>query len=103
MKNKRIIFIALFTALILMIPLTAMQFTDEVNWTIFDFSVMGILLFSTGMAYELITKNITNRNQRIAVGIALLFVFLAIWAQLAVGVFSKLISGSLWTVKNFTF
>jgi hypothetical protein len=36
-QNKNIIRIALATAFILLIPLLAMQFTDEVNWDLADF------------------------------------------------------------------
>ena len=34
----------LFSALsLLLIPLTAMQFTNEVQWSLFDFVIMGAL------------------------------------------------------------
>jgi predicted membrane channel-forming protein YqfA (hemolysin III family) len=42
---------------ILLIPFVAMQFTTEVNWSIFDFLVAGILLFVAGIAFYLIIKN----------------------------------------------
>lgn len=30
-------------AILLLIPLIAMQFTNEVDWNAFDFAIMGIL------------------------------------------------------------
>lgn len=85
--------IALVTALILSVPFVAMQLTDEVAWTLSDFVVMGGLLFSTGLAYELITRNIDARY-RLAVGLVLLAIFLVIWVERAVGVFGTPFAGS---------
>src|SRR5688572_15513319 len=44
MQNKNIFLIVLATAFILLIPLIAMQFTDEVNWNLTDFVIIGALL-----------------------------------------------------------
>lgn len=88
MQNKRIIYIALATAGILLIPLIAMQFTDEVNWDLTDFIVMGTLIFGTGLAYELIAKRMASPGRRILVGVLLAVLFLYIWAELAVGIFN---------------
>ena len=38
-------------ALLLMIPLVAMHFTDELDWDLFDFVIMGCLLFGCGLTY----------------------------------------------------
>jgi hypothetical protein len=43
MENRNILYIALTTALILLVPLIAMQFTNEVKWTLFDFVFAGTL------------------------------------------------------------
>ena len=43
---------------LLFIPLTAMQFTKDVNWSLFNFLIMGILLLSTGLMFELILEKI---------------------------------------------
>ena len=56
LMKKNIIRLALVTASILMIPLVAMQFSSEVNWTLFDFVFAGGLIFGTGLAYQLITR-----------------------------------------------
>jgi hypothetical protein len=93
MQNKRLIIIVLTSAILLLIPLIAMQFTDEVNWTLFDFLVAGALLLSTGLMCELVIRKITKIKYRISVCVALLVVLLLIWAELAVGIFGTPFSG----------
>lgn len=94
MKNKRLIGIMITAALLLLIPLIAMQFTDEVNWTLFDFVVAGALLLGTGLMCELAIRKIHKMKYRIAICVALLAVFLLIWAELAVGIFGTPFAGS---------
>ena len=43
-------------AFVLLLPLLAMQITDEVVWGPFDFAVAGALLIGTGLAYRAATK-----------------------------------------------
>ena len=83
--SKSVFRLALGTALLLLIPLVAMQFTKEVNWNWFDFVVMGGLLFSTGLAYLVIARQGNNRTYRVAVGVAVVAGLLLVWANLAVG------------------
>jgi hypothetical protein len=35
-----------------------MQFTNEVNWTLFDFVVAGVLLLGTGFICELVIRKV---------------------------------------------
>jgi len=70
-----------------------MQFTDEMNWTLFDFIVAGVLLLGTGLMCELVMRRITKISLRIAICVALLAMFLLIWAELAVGIFGTPLSG----------
>ena len=93
-QNKRLISIILAVPVLLMIPLIAMQFTDEVNWTLSDFIIMGILLLSTGVICELVIRTVKNSTYRIALCIVVLFMLFLIWAELAVGVFGTPFSGS---------
>ena len=71
---------------ILMIPLVAMQFTSEVNWSLSDFIIMGIILFSIGLTYELIARKSKKTVYRAAFGVALAGVFLLLWVNGAVGI-----------------
>lgn len=81
------------TTLILLVPLVAMLFTDEVQWNAFDFVVMGALLLGTGLVYELVTSRM-NVRYRSVIAVVLVAALLLVWAELAVGVFGSPIAGS---------
>ena len=85
MPNKSILRIAVVTAFLLLLPLLAMQFTDRVVWDVADFIVAGVLLFGTGLTYELVARRMGSRAYRVALGVALAAALLLIWANLAVG------------------
>ena len=85
-RNKNIIRMAIATFLILLIPFLAMQFTDDVDWSVFDFVSFGALLFGSGLMYELITRKSGNKAYRAAVGVALAAVFFLVWINGAVGI-----------------
>jgi Kef-type K+ transport system membrane component KefB len=94
MQNKRLIGIVVAVATLLLIPLIAMQFTDEVDWKPFDFVVMGILLLSTGLLCELVIRKVKRTKYRIIICGALLAALFLVWAELAVGVFGTPFAGS---------
>ena len=73
-------------ALLLCIPLVAMQFTDEVDWDLFDFVVMGILLGGACAAYELGARLSGHWAYRGGFAVAILGGFLMTWVNLAVGI-----------------
>lgn len=74
------------TIFILLIPLIAMQFTNEVNWNLFDFVVAFILLMGTGLTFVIVTRRTANFVYKFAVGSALGTAFLMVWTNLAVGI-----------------
>lgn len=87
MQRNRLLIISFITALLLLLPLIAMQFTTEVNWTLSDFVAAGVLLFGTGLLCELAIRKIKNTKYRFATITAILLVLLLVWAELAVGLF----------------
>lgn len=72
-------------ACLLAMPLVAMQFTSEVNWTGGDFVAMGLLLAIACGIYELGAWLSGNTFYRAAFATAVLGGFLVVWANLAVG------------------
>ena len=93
-KNKRLKIILLIITILLITPLIAIQFTDEVEWTLIDFIIAGTLLLSTGLILDFIIKKIKNIQYRIALSIALFIILLLIWVELAVGIFGTPIDGN---------
>lgn len=85
MKNQRLFIILAAVIAILSIPLIAMQFTSEVEWTAFDFLVMGILLTTTGLLCEWILRKVKTTKGRITFCGLVLLGFFAVWVELATG------------------
>ena len=79
---------------ILSIPLMAMQFTEEVNWTISDFLVMGILLFTTVFTIDFVLKKFKTLKSRLILTVGIVVLLALVWADLAVGIFGSPFAGS---------
>lgn len=94
MKNKRLIVILLSVLILLLIPFVAMQFTNEVNWNIADFIIMGVLLLVTGLLCELVLRRVKSLTNRIIICGIVLFTLFLVWAELAVGIFGTPFAGS---------
>jgi len=85
MKVTTIAGISLAAAFPLLIPLIAMQFTNEVNWTAFDFVFAWVLLSGAGLAFVFIASRSKNTIYRAATGLTVLTALLLVWANGAVG------------------
>lgn len=90
MKKKTNLFrsalqVSLVTLFVLSIPFTAMQFANQLKWNLFDFIIMGVLIFSTGFLYILLARLSSNIIYRVAVALTIISTFLLIWVNLAVG------------------
>jgi hypothetical protein len=70
MTSKAALRVACGVAVVLALPLVAMQFTDEVVWTLWDFLLVGALLAIIGVAVELAVKR--RGSLPLALGIAAL-------------------------------
>ncbi len=87
--SKRIFYL-LF---LLLIPLIGMAITDEINWSLFDFIIMGSLIIFLSIGINFVSnrnKNLKNRDLYIGI---LVLIFTLIWAELAVGLFGTPFAG----------
>lgn len=73
-------------ALLLMLPLVAMQFTREVAWTASDFVFAATMIGGTGLLFELAVRRSRNLGYRAGVAVLLAAIFLLIWVNGAVGI-----------------
>jgi hypothetical protein len=72
-------------ALMLLFPVVAMQFTDEVNWGPEDFLFAAVLLGGSGLLFELVIRRSHDDAYRTGALLALATTFLLIWSNAAVG------------------
>ncbi len=74
---------------LLLIPFIASQFTAEVNWSLSDYMVMASLLAMFSVGFVFIARKISPQK-RLASGIGLVLLFVYIWAELAIGIFTNI-------------
>jgi hypothetical protein len=94
MISKRLFIILIAVPILLLIPLIAMQFTNEVMWDETDFIVMGMLLLAVGLATEIILRKVRGNKKRLFWVAVTLFLFILMWGELAVGIFGTPFAGS---------
>lgn len=79
---------------LLLIPLIGMSITNEINWSSFDFIIMGSLLFLLSIGINFMSNRTNNvKNRLLYIGI-LVLIFMLIWAELAVGILETPFAGS---------
>jgi uncharacterized BrkB/YihY/UPF0761 family membrane protein len=78
--------VVVVAALVLLVPLAAMQFTTEVAWGLLDFAVAGALLVGTGTVYVVLANRTVQKRRRVVIGLVLAAALVLLWAELAVGI-----------------
>jgi hypothetical protein len=71
---------------LILLPLVAMRFTTEVNWTASDFVFATILIGGVGLAYEVAVRISKHWAYRAGAALGLLGCLLTIWVNGAVGI-----------------
>ena len=82
--------------LLLLFPLVGTLVSNEVNWSFFDFIVMGILILSMSFGIKQVVMTTKNTNYRVLIigMILVVFILILIWVELAVGIFDTPFAGS---------
>lgn len=94
MKKSRLLIILGIVVTILLIPLIAMQFTNEVNWQLIDFIIFGGLLLGVGVLIDITLRKLKQSKYKPLIIIGIVVLFLLIWAELGVGIFGTPFAGS---------
>ncbi len=82
-------------AFLLLLPLIAMQFTSEVNWSGSDFLIIGIMLLAACCAYEFGVWMSGDIAYRGGFAVAVAASFLLVWVNLAVGIIGKKVENDI--------
>ena len=90
---QRFIKIVLVALSLLFIPFIAMQFTDQVDWSIGDFLVMAFMLIVYSAAINFALHRLYGSKRSLIIFVIGLLFFL-LWAELAVGIFNSPFAGS---------
>jgi hypothetical protein len=93
-KPKTFLLLISIVLLLSLIPFVAMQFTNDVNWSLMDFVMAGILLFGTSLVIELVLRKVKSTKHRLLISGIILFLLFLLWAELAVGIFGSPIAGN---------
>ena len=86
---KRII----YTLILLTIPFLSNIYINDFNWSLVDFIIMGVLIFSCLSFTSFIRKKFSGIKEILAI-IIVVIVFILLWAELAVGIFGSPFAGS---------
>ncbi len=89
-RNSIFLSILVTTLVILLIIAFIGQLSGQINWNLFDFLVIGILIFGSASAYVLIARRLNGNSQKLIAAAAIGGLFLYVWAELAVGIFTNL-------------
>jgi hypothetical protein len=73
--------------LLLLLPLIAMQFTNEVHWTALDFFAMALILSLCVLSIEFVCRRVKIKMHKMLYIICVFMLFLLLWIELAVGIF----------------
>lgn len=83
--TKIIIRLLIITGLILLIPLAGELFVEGWNWGVGGFIFAGVMIFGTGVLFEIGRHMSKSNYYRAGFALALLAGFMIIWGNMAVG------------------
>ena len=83
----------IYTLILLTIPFLSNIYINDFNWSIVDFIIMGVLIFSCLYFISFIRKEFSGIKEILALIIVILF-FILLWVELGVGIFGSPFAGS---------
>ena len=76
-----------YPLMLLIFPLIGTILSDQVDWGILDFLIMGVMLLFVGIAITVAPQKIKHPRKRLFYIFFMLLIFFLLWAELAVGIF----------------
>ena len=83
----------IYTLILLTIPFLSNIYINDFNWSLVDFIIMGVLIFSFLSFIDFIRKKFGGIKKILAI-IIIVIVFILLWVELAVGIFGSPFAGS---------
>jgi hypothetical protein len=94
LRHKIMVTVVVGTIFILATSLVAMQFTDGVSWSAFDFALMSVFLIGFGFILERATAVFRSSTHKAAIGAAVVVVAAVLFVELSVGLVGSPLAGS---------
>ena len=92
--KKSLQYIILADVAILLVIASVMLFTEAVQWNIYDFLAMAVLIFIAGTAINFIWSKVQAIKYKVLLCVGVCIIFILIWAEMAVGIFGTPIAGN---------
>ena len=94
LRHKVLAVMMLVAGLAMVGNLVAMQVTEEVNWSAFDFAALTVFLLVVGVVLEVATGAFRTGAGKLAIGAAVVGAAAIVFIELAVGIVGSPIAGS---------
>jgi len=83
----------IYTLILLTIPFLSNMYINDFNWSLVDFIIMGVLIFSCLSFTSFFRKKLSGIKEILAI-IIVVIVFILLSVELAVGIFGSPLAGS---------
>lgn len=90
---KQFVYLILAILGLLLLPLIGDLISSEVHWSLFDYSVMALLLTIMGLIAILVYNRFKNSELKFLYYVVIALIFVLIYIELAVGLFGSPIAG----------
>lgn len=94
LRHKAIAVLVVVAGIAMLANLVAMQVTDEVNWSAFDFAALSVFMLGVGVVLEVATGEFRTSARKFAIGAAVVGAAAIVFIELAVGIVGSPIAGS---------
>lgn len=73
--------------IVYLLPIVAMLLSDGANWSAFDFIIAAVIIGFFGLLADAILHRVKTKRNRILILLFIALLFVAVWGELAVGLF----------------
>lgn len=86
----------IFTVILLLLSIPWLEQLDgkaSFHWTLFDYITALVILSTFGFGLEYLVRKTKSKKRKFLIILVLTFLFMLLWAELAVGIFDSPIAG----------